>query len=1298
MALLASPVAGRERSFVQILVTRSCLTWLLLYVTTHLTADCFITFEHGNLTLGEQLSRGRVKVRGKLAEYAAIKTLTGYPAFERFAFLPLTKDKLAVLYNWCPEQDRHGNSHAGTSPLVLSCHVRVEFFAYTGERAQQNYYVGDTLHFRHSFMYANPDKYPELKALGFWVHGPHEGDNSNKIVIAFWTARCKTPSDVRVCRGGGPCSVNLKKNGNPHRPSCLAQLYGAESITVPAGDRICSGAAAWAHSSSECYQYELAASAASAHRTASEGWQADSSGSSHGYRLGPPEGAAQHSGGYGSVFIARFRPGEEQEPEWETLVATDVYLDYGQGNTNGLSADPGGGTASEARYAVVFHTHQWEMMDGRAVLWPQCLTQLVADDGSLVGSNGLLNKKCSSCSSRPVVRVHPQTHKWASVCTNDKADAPGVFINDNLAVGSTEVLQSDAGAAHNAVARVPVDTDAQILPVGERGEWLLFWRRSTWGGAVAPDAADPLWGRVQTAKLMIGKWNVEGRAALSSVREITGGLSVLEYSEPRISPLGPPQGSFLVGYSSALRRSATFLEITEDGVVEGSTPVVVERVLGSALSNAAFSTDWIRLADESVFWLTRFTRGNDTALEEALWPKEASRAFTLQFIRVRKRQEDPTCVAKWNREAPCDSTCHRKEVVEEFAPDEATVCTLRSGATRLPSCLEDACERLEIARVYEGVGGAAEAAADDPNALRVSDGNLETFVTFNRRPSAFTVQLKDASDVWAIALVFLLKPEEWLRGLRFTCTAYNRRHATLGSREGFLGRIAPPNVMNRDDAWAVSYWSWHQIRLFGVYALECSVDAAASDVALVLAEVRFAGKPSGACPPRASSDSPTAPPSTSDPSSTSPPSTVKASGASGASATRTASPPACFQSGGKPSGAAGRAKWCNESRVELRHNQILREAAGPGVAPCPAAVEMQFCNKACRLRYDFSYTASSTYPPVTTLPARLFTMLPLSTTLPPLSWQRWFTVERMAAAAWLLAAALLLLFLGLCVCCSFRAPATSTPEPVAYAADQDLPPRLSTFTSMRRRTTVRIHSAATAVAEIVAAAQASLPPADASNVEEGTSRKSVQALAEYALGGRERPLPRAALDVKEDRRARGTRRTLAEDASPAASSSRSFADANEDSFGLVPIEKATEGSASICESAPRSPGDGDAESPARQARRLRFVKAFHGDASDGAGGQGARFRPSAFAPLPPSPRCSTPHAAREDALWEAAHAAAAFKPASEDVSVRRDAPHAKRESAAGARDCGKSWRGRSSPPGDAQRSSQGRQAALDAEI
>ncbi|EPR63708.1 putative transmembrane protein [Toxoplasma gondii GAB2-2007-GAL-DOM2] len=1144
----------RDCGFVHPVTVLSFLVGFLLWTTTLLAADCYLTIEHGTLPLGENLSRGKVKVPLTLGKYEAALTYTGYAAFERFAFVPLTKEKFAVMYNWCPEQDRHSNAYSGTEPLFFSCRVRVEFFTYNGERAEQEYYVGGTLHSRSSFTY-NPDKYPELKALGFWVHGPHEGKNSNKVVIAFWTARCKTPQEARVCTGSSPCTVNLRKSGSSGATSCLAELYGADSVTVPLGERICSGDTPWAHGPADCYQYELANLAPSGLSGGADGWQTDPSSSGHGYRLGSPTGVAQHGGRYGSVYIVRIPPGDAQEPEWETLVATDVSLEYGHGLANGLWADKGEGTATEARYAVTFYTHQWSLVDGKPVLWPQCLTQLIADDGSVLRSNGLLNRNCSSCSSPPLSRVHPKTRKWVSVCTSDKPDAAGVFINDVLAVDSTAAL--DGKAQHTLGTSLAVDSSAQILPAsGAQGDWLLFWRRA-FSQEANGGKPDPLLGQIQMASLMMGRWSADGRNPLAAVKEIDAEKSVLDYSELRVSALGPQDG-VLVGYGSALRWTTTLVDIFEDGNVDESTPLTIQRIIGNVLNNAAFATDWLPLPDGSVFWVTRFSRGNDSAGHETIWPNTAAPATKLQFVRVHKVTDDPTCIVKWNQKDACNSTCHRHEVLQNFVPKEGTSCSLNAGVSRTPTCREGACQRLKLSRVYEGAETAQVSSNGKQNAAHVSDSDLATFVRFEARPSAFTVELMDASDVWEVSLAFLVKPEEWGTGIRFTCVAYDRQRNAVASREGLLGRIPPANVLETLEGWAVALWSWQHIRLFGVQTLECSAHASSADRELVLAEAEFIGKVSGLCPPEGFFGRSECPSEEArlvfdvaalDCQGTwSEWSLCDANCLSSRLFTRTRE----AQWGGKPCEMiqrkpCGEGPFCpsstdSETRRplldlrrpclfkesswsacfhcrQLRRRQILREASGPGVDPCPEVVEMQFCSETCRLQYDFAHTASSTYAPITTLPARLFTVVPLTTTVAPLSWHRWFTLERLRIAAWLLVAALFLCFLGLCIFCSFRKNTQGTPEPVECSPGEEIPPPIPTFTSMKRRTTVKVQSAASAVAGIVAASKESrLPVVETTGNQERLTRKSWHSVVSvYGLPRASRKATRATFYTTRER-------------------------------------------------------------------------------------------------------------------------------------------------------------------------------------
>lgn len=237
---------------------------------------------------------------------------------------------------------------------------------------------------------------------------------------------------------------------------------------------------------------------------------------------------------------------------------------------------------------------------------------------------------------------------------------------------------------------------------------------------------------------------------------------------------------------------------------------------------------------------------------------------------------------------------------------------------------------------------------------------------------------------------------------------------------------------------------------------------------------------------------------------------------------------------------------------QLRRRQILREAAGPGVDPCPDVLEMQFCNETCRLQYDFAYTASSTYPPITTLPARLFTVVALTTTLAPLSWRRWFTVERLTTAAWLLVAALLFLFLGLCIFCSFRKNTPETPEPLEYSPDEEIPPPVPTLTSMTRRTTVRIQSAASTMASIVAASEDSGSP----SADDKQSRKS-HSLAVNGQANQSRTSRRVLFyDTREStaggfsaEREKGCRPTPAADGN---------GEGRESPFGLVPVRCETE--------------------------------------------------------------------------------------------------------------------------------------------
>lgn len=586
---------------------------------------CDFTIERRDIHLQENVSRAKLSVPLRPEAYQFGETGTGFPAYERFGFAPLTEGRIAVMYNWCPEQDRLTFSDS-KSPLFLSCRIRVEFYGSDGHRSSQQYKVNDTLYERTSFTFTDPETYPEMKVLGFWVHGPDEGENSNKIVIAFWTALCRTPDDVRICSAAEGCPLTLTKN---NQLTCLSLLYGAEVVMAPEGDRVCAGQTPWPHGEEECYHYEVPDPAGGD----SHGWQAGNN-SLHGYRLGSPQGIRYHGGRYGAVFIVRFRP--EGAVEWATRVADDAFVDYEGGLANGLSAEKGDhtdGSGSQARYSVTYYTHTWRLVSGKPVLNPLCLTQLVKNDGQLdVTGGGLLNKKCTRCSSRPASRVHPRSHTWASVCTNSQGDAPGLFINDALVVDSKLELTRE-GIAVEPTGLYPIEQHAQILP-WDAQDWLLFWRTSTYvGSSVKP------WGEVQTGKLMIGKWDPMSRA-LAPAKAIAGGLSVLEYTEPRFSWLGPE--TLLVAYSSSLRHSTTFTEVfVNETDIDTGPAVSLERILGSALTNAAFSTEWITSADGgSVLWLTRDStiRGSDSYMW--LRPKAAYPGLTLQLLQARKVDKD----------------------------------------------------------------------------------------------------------------------------------------------------------------------------------------------------------------------------------------------------------------------------------------------------------------------------------------------------------------------------------------------------------------------------------------------------------------------------------------------------------------------------------------------------------------------------------------------------------------------------------------------------------------------------------
>ncbi|PHJ23566.1 transmembrane protein [Cystoisospora suis] len=985
------------------------------------------------------------------------------------------------MYNWCPEQDRLTIPNSKT-PLFLSCRVVVEFFDYDGQRSSQQYMFNSALYERTAFTFTDPETYPEMKALGFWVHGPDEGENSNKIVIAFWSALCRRQSDVRICSAAKGCPISLTRPDS-NAPSCLMLLYGAEVVMASEGDRVCSGETAWPHGEGACYHYEVPNPSIGD----IDGWQTGDS-KAHGYRPGSPAGVRYHGGRYGAVFVVRFRP--EGTVEWATRVADDAFVDYEGGLANGLSGEKGDntdGSGSQARYSVTYYTHSWQVVDGKPVLRPLCLTQLVKDDGQLGGSGGaVLNKKCTRCSSRPTSRVHPRSHEWASICTNSQGDNPGIFINDNLVVDSKLALKAE-GIDVEPTGLYPIEQHAQIVP-WDTQDWLVFWRTATHKGTTVRP-----WGNIQTGKLMIAKWNPTSRV-LGPANAIAGGLSVLEYTEPRVSRLS--QQTLLVAYSSSLRHSTTFTEVlVNEADFEASPAVSLQKILGNALTNPAFSTEWVSPVDGLVLWLTRASPGR--ASDNYVWlrPTAAYPGLTLQLLRAEKAVDR---LASWQAETRCGSTCNAVQTTETTKTAHHT-CLSPAPSVPARDRGDGDCQPLELASVLEGTFGAEPTDSDKANALSVSDGDIETAVEFAQIPSSFTANLKEPSDIWEIGIVFVVRPENWSSAPSVSCGVFDRQENLLGTRSGLLGRVPPPNTIQPANR-TVSYWKWDNMRLFGVQAIQCSVSDTSSTT-LVVAELEIMGKTAGACPSEGFFGISGCPSEEARP--VFDVSVLDCQGVWSAwsacdtncVSTRVFTKKREAQWGGRPCEMVQKrpctdGPWCeaaleagkNSALIDrrqacassagpwssclhcrrLRYNHITAEAAGPGVEACPDAVEMQFCNDTCRLQYDFEFTATSTFAPVITAAAVLVTFQRLSTTLVPLSWRRWFTMDHLATAAWVSALVAVLLFLILCIFCSFRPPPTRPPPKECLPEEAE--PLPSTVRSMSRRATARVQSVVSKIA------------------------------------------------------------------------------------------------------------------------------------------------------------------------------------------------------------------------------------------
>ncbi|PHJ21415.1 transmembrane protein [Cystoisospora suis] len=123
-----------------------------------------------------------------------------------------------VMYNHCPDADYFQEKEANRVGMVgnnyIGCEAHIAH--YDGSSGKR---IGGEV------IFADYYKYPMQRNIGFFAHGPDDGEHSNTFVLGIWTAQCSKLENVCLCTND-KCGFDTSKNN-----ACNAGWRGVPGVT-----------------------------------------------------------------------------------------------------------------------------------------------------------------------------------------------------------------------------------------------------------------------------------------------------------------------------------------------------------------------------------------------------------------------------------------------------------------------------------------------------------------------------------------------------------------------------------------------------------------------------------------------------------------------------------------------------------------------------------------------------------------------------------------------------------------------------------------------------------------------------------------------------------------------------------------------------------------------------------------------------------------------------------------------------------------------------------------------------------